>query len=404
LKNYAKFKKDVAARLAHKDSYKRIELSPEKQIDLLIVVNQMLTGFDSKWVNTLYLDKILYAENIIQAFSRTNRLFGPDKPFGTIRYYRKPHTMTRLIDEAVKLYSGDSPTGLFVQRLPENLTALNEIFAEIKKVFEAAEVPDFEKNPDDKESCGMFAKLFKAFHEVLEAAKIQGFQWGTSEYVFKNHRGHKYTVKTDFDETAYLILAQRYKELFYGENGGEPMGDVPFEIDGHLTEIDTGKIDADYMNSRFTKYLRALSSGEAAEQTLNDLHKTFAALTQEEQKFASIFLREIQRGEVTPEDGKTLRDYITEYQSKAKDDRIHKVASVFGLDEARLRDMAGLKLTAANLNEYGRYDSLKKTADRAKAKAYFEKAQKKTLSPPRVNIALDHCLRKFLLDEQFDAE
>ena len=77
---FAKMKKDISARLAHKRPYERIEQTPELQIDLLIVVDQMLTGFDSKWINTLYMDKVLQYENIIQAFSRTNRLFGPDKP------------------------------------------------------------------------------------------------------------------------------------------------------------------------------------------------------------------------------------------------------------------------------------------------------------------------------------
>ena len=104
LGSHGNFKKDLAARLAHKAPYIRIEAEPEKRLDLLIVVNQMLTGFDSKWVNTLYLDKLLEYENIIQAFSRTNRLFGPDKPFGTIRYYRKPHTMERNV-EACLLYT-----------------------------------------------------------------------------------------------------------------------------------------------------------------------------------------------------------------------------------------------------------------------------------------------------------
>ena len=70
---HAKFKKDLSLRLAHKEQYKRIERTPELQLDLLIVVDQMLTGFDSKWVNTLYMDKVLEYENIIQAFSRTNR-------------------------------------------------------------------------------------------------------------------------------------------------------------------------------------------------------------------------------------------------------------------------------------------------------------------------------------------
>ena len=99
---FAKMKKDISARLAHKKPYERIEQTPDLQIDLLIVVDQMLTGFDSKWINTLYMDKILRYENIIQAFSRTNRLFVPEKPFGTIRYYRRPHTMERLVEAAVK--------------------------------------------------------------------------------------------------------------------------------------------------------------------------------------------------------------------------------------------------------------------------------------------------------------
>ncbi len=53
LPTFAKMKKDIANRLAHKKPYNGIEKTPEKQIDLLIVVDQMLTGFDSKWINTL---------------------------------------------------------------------------------------------------------------------------------------------------------------------------------------------------------------------------------------------------------------------------------------------------------------------------------------------------------------
>jgi type I restriction enzyme R subunit len=76
------------------------------------------------------------------------------------------------------------------------------------------------------------------------------------------------------DEIDYDILLSRYKELFGGGDGGG--GDVPFEIAPHLTEIDTGKIDADYMNSRFDKYLKVLQTGEEVEQVKSDLHRTFA--------------------------------------------------------------------------------------------------------------------------------
>ncbi|WP_241152791.1 hypothetical protein [Gordonibacter sp. Marseille-P4307] len=97
-------KKNISARLSHKKPYINVDSNRDSRIDLPIVVDQMLTGFDSKWLNALYLDKIIDYESIIQAFSRTNRLFGPDKPFGTIRYYRRPYTMKGYIEAAVKLY------------------------------------------------------------------------------------------------------------------------------------------------------------------------------------------------------------------------------------------------------------------------------------------------------------
>ncbi len=67
----------------------------------MIVVDQMLTGFDSKYVNTIYMDKELTFADLIQAFSRTNRLFGHEKRFGIIRFYRRPHRMQRNIEGCV---------------------------------------------------------------------------------------------------------------------------------------------------------------------------------------------------------------------------------------------------------------------------------------------------------------
>ncbi|MBF1000380.1 MAG: type I restriction endonuclease subunit R, partial [Lachnospiraceae bacterium] len=160
ISRYPAFKKDVAARLAHKKPYER--LKTEEQLDLLIVVNQMLTGFDSKWVNTLYLDKELTYQNLIQAFSRTNRLFHlNEKPFGSIRYYRKPYTMKRNIEDAVKLYSGDRPQGLFADHLLENIRHMNFFYEEIRSLFDHAGIPEREKLPGDTPSRAKFARLFR---------------------------------------------------------------------------------------------------------------------------------------------------------------------------------------------------------------------------------------------------
>lgn len=393
--------------MAHKEQYKLIDKTLQKQLNLLIVVDQMLTGFDSKWVNTLYLDKMLEYENIIQAFSRTNRIFRQDeKPFGTIRYYRKPHTMEKNIEAAVKLYSGDRPVDLFVDKLGHNIEKLNGIYQELTELFTNAGIPDFEKLPDEKSVKAKFASLFKDFNGCLEAAKVQGFNWDKHSYA-DEETGKTLDVMPQFTQTQYLVLVQRYKELTErrpGDRSGEV--DVPYDLVGYIIEIDTGRIDADYMNSRFDKYMKLIhqddATAEAQEEALNELHKTFAALTQDEQKYANIFLHDIQRGDVSVEEGKSLRDYITEYLYRAKNAQVHQFAATFDLDEEKLRNMMSLGLTLSDINEFGRFDELFKTFNKEKAKLYFEEQEGKKIVPPKVNIKMDKLLRQFILEGGFE--
>lgn len=402
---HAAFKKDLAARLAHKKPYERIHTEPSKQLDLLIVVDQMLTGFDSKWLNTLYLDKVIKYQNIIQAFSRTNRLFGPDKPHGIIRYYRYPHTMQQHINDAVKLYSGDRPIGLFVDRLESNLKAMNELVVEITELFVSTGVDNFEKLPDDIEACAQFAKLFNTFSQHLEAAKVQGLHWERSVYSF-TESDVEHEVTLDIDEQTYLSLVLRYKELVAkGDSNGAGGGDVPFDISGYLTEIDTGKIDADYMNSRFDKYLKELNQHQdstSIETTLNELHKSFASLTQSEQKYAKLFLHDLQRGDAQLIEGHTFRDYINTYKDNAENAELNAVVNALGLDKRLLIALMTDSVNDKNLNEFGRFDALKDSVDKAKAKVYFEKQDGVTIPLFKLNIRIDQCLKQFIFSHTDD--
>lgn len=404
LVSHSRFKKDIAARLAHKKPYERLENTPDQQLDLVIVVDQMLTGFDSKWVNTLYLDKVLRYENVIQAFSRTNRLFGPDKPFGTIRYYRYPNTMERNIVDALSLYSGNKPLGLFVEHLDFNLEKMNQIYQDISRLFGLAGVSDFSRLPEDLAERGRFAKLFSQLNEYLEAAKIQGFTWQQQVYEFQKP---KKKVQMEFDENTYLILALRYKELF-GDDGSDGGGHIPFDINGHLIAIDTGRIDTDYMNSRFEKYLKELEQDnldpKQLEKTLAELHKSFASLTQEEQKYANIFLHDIQSGNADLQEGKTFREYVNEYQFRAKDAQVRKITLALGLDFHKLEELMNLRVTEANINEFGRFDDLKKSVDREKAKVYFEGIDKVNIPAFRLNIKINNLLKKFVISGGFDID
>ena len=398
---YARFKKDVSARLAHKKPYERIK--PEKQLDLLIVVNQMLTGFDSKWINTLYLDKVLVYQNLIQAFSRTNRLFNiNEKPFGSIRYYRYPHTMKRNIEEAVKLYSGDKPRGLFADHLPDNIRHMNEKGQDMSDIFTHAGIPDLDRLPEDIAARAKFAKLFREFSTYLQAAQIQGFTWDKKSYPLTVDDDEKSgTIEMLIDEKTYDILNQRYRELRKSGPGPDGDGDVPFIIDPYLTDQNTGIIDNDYMNSRFDKWMKQLNQDGVSEEerndTLEELHKSFAFLSQEDQKFANLFLHDVQTGDAKLHEGWMLSDYIASYKHDRKSDQIRRLGRYLGLSEEKLTELMNAHVTKDNINEYGRFTALKDTVVKEKAAHYFSEIDGKTMPMFRVNNRVNEFLMDFIL-------
>ena len=396
---YGKMKTDVSLRLSHEGPYKGIEKTPDKQVDILIVVNQMLTGFDSKWVNVLYLDKIMQQETIIQAFSRTNRIFGEDKPVGTIYYYRYPYTMKANIEEAVKIYAGDKAFMVFVDKLDKNLKVFNDTYLEIKYLYDNEGIKDFMHLPQDMAVRAKFALLFNILNKYLEMIKVQGFTW---------KKAAKGELSVDITEEIYYVLLQRYKELIVpGPGPGpEPPEEPPYDISSYITEIGTGKIDADYINSRFEKYLKLKGrdgeSQEIVDSALQEVYKSFAMLSEEEQKYANIFIKDVQMGNVEPEEGKTMKDYIAEYMRRAKDDQIFRFAEQFGLDDTLLREMMSLHLNEENINEFGRFDKLKASANMDKVKEYFETSTGEKLSIFRARSKFDNLLRHFIISNGFD--
>lgn len=118
------------------------------------------------------------------------------------------------------------------------------------------------------------------------------------------------------------------------------------------------------------------------------LHQTFARLSQEEQRFAVIFLHDVENGIVDLESGKTFKDYIIEYQVRALNDNIHQTAESFGLNESMLREIMNAHVTQDNLNEYNRSESLLKTTNNEKATVFFERQKGKCLRPFEVRRVL----------------
>lgn len=192
-----------------------------------------------------------------------------------------------------------------------------------------------------------------------------------------------------------MTLLQRYKEL--GAGGGGAGKSIPFDIDSHITEIDTDKIDADYMNSRFAKYIKELESGDGAyrEATLAELHRSFTSLSREDQKLAEIFLHDIQRGDVQIDPSRTFRDYLVAYKARAKNKDFAAVVATQGVDVPKMAALLDAHVTEANLNEYGRFDDLRATVNMALAKAYFQHIEGGRCRPSESRSGLTSCSRTF---------
>ena len=395
--SYDRFKKDLCKRLAHKDPYRNVE--KQQQLNIVIVVDQLLTGFDSKWINTVYLDKKQCGKNFIQTASRTNRLFGPEKRHGTIVWYRYPHTTTANFEEAVNEYSGNRPFGIFVDKLEENLNSMNSFFDGIADHFETMGIMHFERNYEDLAWKKRFAELFQSFQDKLDSAKIQGFYWGDYEYSFEHDDGSQSTVIVRIDKETYLTLVQRYKELF---KRGPADPDPPYDVDPHITEINTDIIDNDYMNSRFKQFIKDLSRGDAAtkQRNLDELHKSFASLSQEDQAFARQFLNDVENG-LPVEENKTLTDYIAEYKAKRYNDKIDEIASGMGIDHEKLRALINLHPTESDILGYlnSSFKALFSDLDVIKTRQYLEKKLHTTLIKDReVKMEADAFLRNVIIN------
>lgn len=224
--------------------------------------------------------------------------------------------------------------------------------------------------------------------------------------LFPTENDVEHEVTLAIDEQTYLSLVLRYKELVAkGDGGGAGGGDVPFDISGYLTEIDTGKIDADYMNSRFDKFLKELNQHQdpaSIESTLNELHKSFASLTQSEQKYAKLFLHDLQRGDAQLIEGHTFRDYINTYKDNAENAQLNAVVNALGLDKERLIALMADSVNDKNLNDFGRFDALKDSVNKSKAKIYFEKQDGVIIPPFKLNIRIDQFLKQFILAQTDD--
>ena len=244
---------DVQQRIKDQ-KYSNSDYPRERKIDVTIVVDMLLTGFDSKYLNALYVDKNLKQHGLIQTFSRTNRVLNDTKPYGNILDFRGQE---KSVDEAIALFSGkDNSTKAkeiwLVDPAPVVVDKLCKAVAELEQFMQSQGLeckPEQVSNLKGNIARGEFINKFKEVQRLKtqldqytdikqeQADKIEEL---LPEETLRAFRGV-------YIETAQILKTQQGKEF-------EGKDHVVEELDFEFVLFSSAIIDYDYIMSLISKY------------------------------------------------------------------------------------------------------------------------------------------------------
>ena len=160
---------DLNKRLARKESrYRR----REEQLDLVIVVDRLLTGFDAPCLSTIFLDRPpMKPQHLIQAFSRTNRIFNATKRYGQVVTLQYPLEYSKKIDEALLLYSNGGASEVSAPAWKTVKHDLKQAAQELKALTISSEDID-ESSPENFEKIKLFVRAFQKVDRLLSSAQV----------------------------------------------------------------------------------------------------------------------------------------------------------------------------------------------------------------------------------------
>lgn len=199
------------------------------EIDIVIVVNMLLTGFDAKRLNTLYVDKSLKYHDLIQAFSRTNRVESETKPFGNIVCYR---TTKERVDEAVKLFSQTDNIDTVIMAPYEDY--LNKFKVAVSELLKITPVVDSVDSLEREEDIKAFIVAFRTVAKLLVSLKT------FNEFDLDNG-------DTELNVQMFEDYKSKYYDLYRKLSNDKEKSSILNDITFSLELIQTDKINVSYI-------------------------------------------------------------------------------------------------------------------------------------------------------------
>ena len=258
-------------------------------LDLVIVVDQLLTGFDAPELNTLYVDRTLKGAGLIQAYSRTNRIADmKEKPWGRVVNYRWPAQNEKLMNEALAIYANKdsailSPDEQRISNEKDGLLAkpFYELLAEVKAVVaELAELTDgFNNLPPSEKAKDHMVELLRAYNNGMSQLKQYNPEAQAGEIGFDYDKPEVLLAALGMNaeqETMLTTVLANDLKAHLAETQKIPL----HQIELRMTHVKDVKIDYDYLTELVTRLLNEVHEQkmEAAAHTREDINRFASGL------------------------------------------------------------------------------------------------------------------------------
>ncbi len=320
--------------LYRKDISKRLKQKNLPQVDILLVVNMMLTGFDAKPLNTLYLDKNLIWHTLVQAYSRTNRVDKVTKQFGQIVSYRN---IKKWQDDALRLFSGDGDPNeyllesyeYYVQKWINQEPVLRSVVKTVDDVGQLQSEDEIRK----------FIIAFRTMVKILATLKtFSKFSWDDLAVVMdeEEYEGFK---------SWYLY----FKDLI---NEPHPKVHVPIDVDFDIELVRTDRINVVYILNLLKTVKKAGKTDEEREADLDLILREIERSDNESLRAKKDIVIEFVRTRFYDLSDKVdIQSEYEEFEKEKQTTELQEFASENGIDYLTVKDLLAEYIFNGSMSE-----------------------------------------------------
>ncbi len=325
---------DVQLRIKFQ-KYPNIDYKHQHKIDIVIVVDMLLTGFDSKYLNTLYVDKNLKYHGLIQAFSRTNRILNDTKPYGNILDFRQQQDE---VDKAIALFSGEDtgrtpkeiwlvdPAPKVIQQYEKAVKAMAAFMETSNLVAEPEAVYNLRGDVAKIEFITRFKEVQRLRTQLEQYTDLSETQKEKIEEVLPEEQLRSF-------RSSYLETAKQLKEIQQKEgNADSPINQLDFEFVLFASAV----VDYDYIMGLIAKYTQNKPSKQTMTRPqLISLLSSHANLMDERDDMAD-YINSLQAGKALNE--KEIKEGYQNFKAEKQAKELADIAHKHGLGTAVLKD------------------------------------------------------------------